>query len=109
MEPDTIFIEDGAKVHLSFAKAVRKALNIQGFSQGWPPSSPNLNPIKKVWRWIKSRITQIDKFPTTLNKLKQVVQDLWDEIDPYWFIKHIESMPKKLKEVIKRRGGATVY
>ena len=51
----------------------------------------------------------MDKFPTTLDELKQVVQDLWDEMDPYQFIKHIESMPKKLEEVIKRRGGATVY
>jgi len=109
MEPDTIFMEDGAKVHLGFAKAVRKALNIRGFSQWWPPSSPDLNPIEKVWRWIKARITQMDKFPTTLDELKQVVQDLWDEMDPYRFIKHIESMPKKLEEVIKRRGGATVY
>ncbi|OCK88086.1 uncharacterized protein K441DRAFT_647322 [Cenococcum geophilum 1.58] len=73
MEPDTIFMEDGAKVHLGFAKAVRKALNIRGFSQWWPPSSPDLNPIEKVWRWIKARITQMDKFPTTLDELKQVV------------------------------------
>lgn len=70
MEPDTIFMEDGAKVHLGFAKAVHKALNIRGFSQGWPPSSPNLNLIEKVWRWIKARITQIDKFLTTLDELK---------------------------------------
>ena len=70
---------------------------------------PDLNPIEKVWRWMKARIAQIDKFPTTLDELKQVVQDLWDEMDPCWLIKHIESMPKKLEEVIKRRGGATVY
>ena len=76
MEPDTIFMEDGAKVHLGFTKAVCKALNIQGFSQGWPPSSPDLNLIEKVWRWMRARITQMNKFPTTLNELKQVVQDL---------------------------------
>ena len=48
MEPDTIFMEDGAKVHLGAAKAVRQRLKIQGFSRPWLPSSPDLNPIEKV-------------------------------------------------------------
>jgi len=38
---------------------------------------------------MKARISQMDKFPTTLEGLKQVVQDLWDEMDPYKFIKEI--------------------
>ena len=109
MEPDTIFMEDGAKVHLGAAKAVRQRLKIQGFSRPWPPSSPDLNPIKKVWRWIKARISQMDEFPTTLEGLKQVVQDLWDEMDPCKFINEIQNMPEKCKEVLKQKGLATRY
>jgi len=37
----------------------------------------------------------------TFEGLKQVVQDLRDEMDPYKFIKEIQSMPKKCKEVLK--------
>ena len=56
IEPNTIFMEDGALVHKGAAKAVRKRLSIKGFSNNWPLSSPDLNPIKKVWLWIKAQI-----------------------------------------------------
>ena len=48
MEPDTIFIKNGAPVYKGTAKAVREILSIKGFSNSWPPSSLNLNPIKKI-------------------------------------------------------------
>ena len=51
----------------------------------------------------------MDEFPTTLDGLKQVVQDLWDEMDPCKFIKEIQSMPEKCKEVLKQKGLATRY
>ena len=102
-------MEDGAPVHKGAAKAVRERLSIKGFSNSWPPSSPDLNPIEKVWLWMKARIAQMEPFPTSLQDLKQVVQDLWDELDPCWALKHIENMQEKCKEVIKRQGLATKY
>jgi hypothetical protein len=48
MEPDTIFMEDSVLVYKGAAKAVRKRLSIKGFSNNWPLSSLDLNPIKKV-------------------------------------------------------------
>ena len=50
---------------------------------------------------MKARITQMEPFSTTLDALKPVVQDLWDEMDPTCFIKDIERMSEKLKEVVK--------
>ena len=41
--------------------------------------------------------------------VKRVVQDLWDEMDPCKFIKEIQSMPEKCKEVLKQKGLATKY
>ncbi|PQE24020.1 transposable element tc3 transposase protein [Rutstroemia sp. NJR-2017a BBW] len=39
-----IFMEDGAKVHKWHARLAR---------------SPDLNPIEKVWRWVKHKINQL--------------------------------------------------
>ena len=105
----TVFMEDGAKIHLGFAKEVRARYKIKGFDKGWPPSSPDLNPIEKVWRWMKARITEMEPFPTTINELKAAVQALWDEMDPCMFIRHIENTPEKLREVHRQRGYSTKY
>ena len=107
-EDNTIFMEDGAKIHLGAAKKTRKDLGIIGFDF-WPPSSPDLNPIEKVWRWMKHEITKLEIFPTTLEALRVEVQRLWDEMDPCKFIPTIESMPKKMREVKKQKGMATKY
>ena len=48
IEPNTIFIKDGALVYKGVVKAVCKRLNIKGFSNNWPPRLLDLNPIKKV-------------------------------------------------------------
>ncbi len=106
---NTIFMEDGSKVHLGHAKAVKKRWNLLLFSKGWPPSSPDLNPIEKVWRWMKARITEMEPFPATIEELKIAVQQLWDEMDPADYIKYIEQTPEKLQEVIRQQGYATKY
>ena len=58
---------------------------------------------------MKNRILQLELFPLTLEALKAVILDLWDKMDPCWFIKDIESTQGRLQEVIKQRGFATKY
>ena len=58
---------------------------------------------------MKSRITQIEPFPTMISALKEAVQELWDEMDPCVYIKEIEKMPEKLREVVRQKGGQTRY
>ena len=102
-------MEDGAKVHMGYANDIRAHIGFKGFVLSWPLLSPDLNPIEKVWRWMKGRICQMEPFPTTLEELKAAVQQLWDEMDPCAFIKHIENIYEKLEEVIRQRGFATKY
>ena len=49
----------------------------------------------------------MEPFPTTILALKEVVQDLRDELDPGVYIKEIQKMPEKFREVIKQKGGQT--
>ena len=93
---------------MGYAKAVRAQMALNQFLF-WPPSSPDLNPIEKVWQWMKDHITQMEPFSMKLEDLKCVVQELWDEIEPTNFISTIEKMPQKCEAVIKARGMATKY
>jgi transposase len=60
-------MEDGAKVHKGKARLPRLNKGIRGFK--WPPSSPDLNPIEKVWRWMKHKITMLPNPPTSIPEL----------------------------------------
>lgn len=68
---EVILIKDGAPVHKGYAKAVRAVLGILGIK--WPASSPDLNVIEKVQRWMKACINEIEDFPTTKEDLMRVV------------------------------------
>ena len=110
--PDgTIYMEDGAKIHLGDAKKWKAMhFNYPTFYLEWPPNSPDLNLIEKVWRWIKQELTKLEPYPLAIEDLKEAVQTLWDQLDPTtWMIKEIEAMPERLKAVIANRGLATKY
>lgn len=52
---------------------VKKSLGIPLHSR--PPSSPDLNPMENVWRVINQRMKARDNFSTTVEKLKEAVQE----------------------------------
>ena len=104
---EVIFIEDSAKVHKGKAKLPRLNKGIRGFN--WPPSSPDLNPIKKVWRQIKEEITKMINLLTTIKQLKRVLQDLWDRVRPEDYRRYTKRLTCKLEDVIKVKGMATIH
>ena len=62
-------MEDGAKVHAGSARLPRLSYGIRGFK--WPPSSPDLNPIEKVWRWMKEELKKLGYVPKSIEDLKR--------------------------------------
>ncbi|KUJ17235.1 uncharacterized protein LY89DRAFT_585777, partial [Mollisia scopiformis] len=80
---------------------------IRGFN--WPPSSPDLNLIEKVWRWIKEELKKLPYVLKSKEDLKRELQKLWDRVDSRDFRPYIERLTCKIEDVIAVRGLATIH
>ncbi|CAL6078480.1 DDE_superfamily endonuclease domain containing protein [Hexamita inflata] len=105
--PNCLFhFQDNAPTHFSkYMKNFYTANNIELYR--FPVMSPDLNPLFHCWNQLKSNI-----FPegcTTYDLFKEEVKRAWEQI-PQDIINHlIDSMPKRLEEVLKQIGDATKY
>uniref|UniRef100_A0A0K8VUT2 Transposable element Tcb1 transposase n=1 Tax=Bactrocera latifrons TaxID=174628 RepID=A0A0K8VUT2_BACLA len=72
-----------------------------------PPQSPDLNPIEHLWYSLERKIRQ--RTITSKAMLKDVLHEEWTKISPTKTSKLVYSMPKRLAEVLKRRGYPTFY
>ena len=99
-------MEDGSKVHVGYARLPRLQHGIRGFN--WPPSSPDLNPIEKVWRWIKEELKKLPYVPKNKEDLIREIQKLWDQVDPRDFRHYTKQLTCKIEDVIAVRGLATI-
>jgi len=75
----------------------------------WPSQSPDLNPIENLWDYIKGKISRRKRKPCSLTELFQFIQEEWNKIDDNYIQSLIQSMPTRIAEVIKARGGHTSY
>ena len=101
-----ILMEDNAAIHTAnLAQEWRRKRRIRSLI--WPPSSPDLNPDENMWRAMKQRIK---RYPTTITKqddMWEVAKEEWDALcQSNMHLKYIESLPERMKEVIKHDGFA---
>ena len=103
------FLQDGAPCHR--AKMVtawfKDRPNIQLIR--WPGNSPDLNPIENVWAWMKRRLRDIPC--TNMKQWREEITRLWviKMADSQYLRNLVESMPRRLNEVIEREGATTKY
>ena len=74
----------------------------------WPPSSPDLNPIEKVWQWMKEELKKLPYVAKSKEGLKEEIMKLWDQVDPHDQWHYIEQLTCKLEDVIEVQGLATI-
>ena len=69
--------------------------------------SSDLNPIEPLWTLLDKKIA--NRAFTKKEDLKKAVVKSWSNIDNNQIKYLVESMPKRLLNVIKAKGGLTKY
>ncbi len=73
----------------------------------WPPQSPDLNPKEHIWDVVEREIHIMDVQPTNLQQLRDAIMTIWTKISQECFQHLVESMPRRIKSVLKAKGGPT--
>jgi transposase len=73
----------------------------------WPSCSPDLNPIENLWKILKERVSK--RQSKNENEFANNIVDEWNKIDMNILKSLINSMPNRIREVIKNKGGAILY
>ncbi len=75
----------------------------------WPPQSPDLHPIEHLWDVVERDIHIMDVQPTNLQQLRDAIMSIWTKISEECFQHLVESMPRRIKAVLKAKVGQTRY
>lgn len=103
-----ILQQDNAPVHS--AKCVKEWLREEGYTllEKWPGSSPDLNPIENCWVVLKKKVAKLN--PTSQNDLRSKIKIVWSHyIKQEYCESLVESMPSRIKAVLKAGGGHSKY
>ena len=72
-----------------------------------PATSPDINPIENVFAILKAKMKDQDVF--TDRKLRRKIEAEWKKLGNSYFRTLSDSMPRRLKAIIKAEGWMTKY
>jgi len=111
-EEDWILLEDNDTAHGTRGKGYNQVKHLKDELEiRWeanPPSSPDLNPIEKIWRSIKQRLKNRGVIWTP-EDLKRAIQEEWDAVTIEEINRQIDTMPARVEAVSNARGGPTAF
>ena len=101
------FMHDGAPCHR--AKVVTRFLGNKGIPTiKWPGNSPDLNPIENVWAYMKDKIA--DKRNMSVTSITKAIKEFWaKDMDMTYLLKLADSMPRRIRKVIRANGHGINY
>lgn len=113
LKPNRVFLrqftvqQDNAASHTAAeTKAWLLKYNITCLD-GWPAFSPDLSPIENVWRMIKAKVSR--HAPYGYDDLVAYVTAEFNAISQQVLDDLVASFERRLREVVRLRGGVTKY
>jgi len=104
---DSVFMQDGAPCHTSRSTMAYLELKKICLLSDWPPQSPDVNIIENLWSILK---TSVSKFNVkSSDELWNVTFKAWNEIPTETIIRLYDSIPRRLKAVVKAKGQHCKY
>ena len=94
------FQQDNATPHTS--KEAKESLKEIKTLKFWPPNSPEISPIEKVWSFIMRKLE--GKNIKDLNQLKNEVLFIWNRIPKIYCQKVVEKFDKDIANIVKNGG-----
>lgn len=101
------YLLDGAPAHT--AKATKECLQENNIDvlPGWPPNSPDLNPIENAWAWLK--LALYAKQQNSLEDMWKEAQRIWNSMPVSMYKNLMNSIATRKAICTERMGGYTGY
>lgn len=101
------FQDDNARCHR--AASVKAWFKTQGIKHmEWPAQSADLNPIENLWGLMITKLRR--RTFENVDELTRTILDVWNhEIDIQVIHNLVDSMPRRMREVVRARGRGIDY
>ena len=73
----------------------------------WPAQSQDLNPMENVWTVLKANIS--DYKPSSTKELIRIIKKEWKKLDKIFAENLVNSMKKRISDVIYNKGDHIYY
>lgn len=106
LENDLIYMHDRSPIHTSRLTKHWLETHNMNVMEDWPPKGPDMNPVENVWAELVRRTR-----PDSANReqLWENILVAFNELDDDYFNNLIESMRRRIANVLMKRGGWTKY
>jgi len=101
------FQQDGAKAHTATSTIDFLQANQIRQLQNWPPQSPDLSIIENLWDILKQKVRR--RNCRNIFELKSTILDEWNNISNDEILNLYESIPRRIRAVIRAGGSNTKY